>query len=187
MSAPNDSIHFPDLETERLILRQLKPADAEFIYGHFSDPAVTQFLMDEPPLSEPAQAQEIIEFYQDPEGKTYNRWGIVRKQDNQLIGTCGYHKWDRRFFRAEIGYDLSPSSWGQGYMTEALYAVIENGFGRMGLNRIGALVYTENVRSIKLLQKLGFQKEGVLRDYFYLAGQFYDHCLLALLRREWKL
>jgi [ribosomal protein S5]-alanine N-acetyltransferase len=187
MNAPSNGIHFPDLETERLFLRRLTSADAEFIYHHFSDPAVTQFLMDEPPLSEPVQAQGIIQFYQDPEGKTHNRWVIVCKQDNQLIGTCGYHKWDQRYFRAEIGYDLSPNSWGQGYMTEVLHAVIQNGFGRMGLNRIDALVYTENVRSMKLLQKLGFQKEGVLRDYFYLDGQFYDHYLLALLRREWKL
>ena len=187
MNAPNDGIHFPDLKTERLFLRQLAPTDTEFIYYHFSDPTVSQFLMDEPPLSNRAQALEIIEFYQDPEGKTYNRWGIVRKQDNQLIGTCGYHKWDQRYFRAEIGYDLSPTHWGQGYMTEALDAVIQNGFGRMGLNRIDAVVYTANVRSLKLLQKLGFQKEGVLRDYFYLDGQFYDHCLLALLRREWRL
>jgi ribosomal-protein-alanine N-acetyltransferase len=186
MNTPNDGIHFPDLETERLFLRQLMPADAEFIYRHFSDPAVTQYLMDEPPLSEPAQAQAMIQFYQDPAGKTYNRWGIVRKQDSQLIGTCGYHKWNQRCFRAEIGYDLSPARWGQGYMTEALSAVIQNGFGRMGLNRIEALVYAENVRSMKLLQGLGFQKEGLLRDYFYLDGQFYDHYLLALLRREWK-
>jgi ribosomal-protein-alanine N-acetyltransferase len=187
MNTPNEGIPFPNMETELLFLRLLKPADAEFIYHHFSNPAVTQFLMDEAPLSEPAQAQEIIQSYQDPEGKTYNRWGIVRKQDHQLIGTCGYHKWHRRYFRAEIGYDLSPASWGQGYMTEALSAVIQNGFERMGLNRIDALVYTENVRSMKLLQNLGFQKEGVLRDYFYLDGQFYDHCLLALLRSEWKL
>ena len=186
MNTPNDGTHFPDLETKRLLLRRLMPADAEFIYHHFSDPAVTRYLMDEPPLSEPAQAQEMIRLYQDPAGKTYNRWGIVREQDGQLIGTCGYHRWNRRFFRAEIGYDLSPTCWGQGYMTEALCAVIQNGFGRMGLNRIEALVYTENVRSIGLLQKLGFHKEGLLRDYFYRDGQFYDHHLLALLRREWR-
>lgn len=177
-------MNFPDSETERLYLRPLIPADAAFIYRHFSDPAVTRYLMDEPPLATPEQAEALIRFYQEPEGKSYNRWGIARKADGQLIGTCGYHNWNRRYFRAEIGYDLSPARWGRGYMREALQAVIQNGFGRMGLHRIEALVYTENVRSLKLLQKLGFQQEGVLRDYFYLDGRFYDHCLLALLKSD---
>jgi ribosomal-protein-alanine N-acetyltransferase len=61
MNAANDGIDFPDLESERLFLRQLGLADAEFVYRHFSDPAVTRFLMDEPPLSEPGQAQEMIQ------------------------------------------------------------------------------------------------------------------------------
>ena len=178
---------FPNLETERLILRPLTLEDADFVFQHFSDPAVTQYLMDEPPLTEYAQAQEIIRFYLEPAGKTYNRWGLVRKSDHQLIGTCGYHKWDKRYFRAEIGYDLSPGFWGQGYMAEALRAVLQNGFERMGLNRIDALVSIENDRSVRLLQQAGFKLEGILRDYFFLDGKFYDHYLFALLQKEWNL
>ena len=177
---------FPALETERLLLRRLTSDDADFIFQHFSDPQVTQYLLDEPPLTDYEQALEIIEFYAQPAGKSYNRWGIVRRADDQLIGSCGYHKWERRCFRAELGYDLSPAYWGQGYMAEALTAVISHGFTGMALNRIDALVYPDNIRSVRLLQKLGFQIEGTLRDYFYLAGQFYDHHLLALLRRDWR-
>jgi ribosomal-protein-alanine N-acetyltransferase len=103
-----------------------------------------------------------------------------------LIGTVGYHKWEKAYFRAEIGYDLSPDCWGQGYMTEALRAVISHGFERMGLNRIDALVYIHNDRSTQLLQRLGFRQEGLLRDYFCLNGIFFDHYLFALLRREWE-
>jgi ribosomal-protein-alanine N-acetyltransferase len=179
-------INFPTLETERLILRQMTLEDADFIFQHFSASAVSQYLMDEPPMTEYAQALEIIEFYLEPEGKTHNRWVIIRKSDRQPIGTCGFHKWDKRYFRAEIGYDLSPSFWGQGYMMESMRAVISNGFEQMGLNRIEALVYVENHRSIQLLQRLGFKQEGVLRDYFYLDGKFYDHSLFALLQSEWK-
>jgi ribosomal-protein-alanine N-acetyltransferase len=177
---------FPSLETERLILRQLTHEDVDFVFRHFSDSAVTQYLMDEPPVTEYAQAQEIIQFYSESAGKTHNRWVMIRKSDHQPIGTCGYHKWARRYFRAEIGYDLGPGFWGQGYMTEALRAVISNGFERMGLNRIEALVYVENDRSIRLLQRLGFKQEGMLRDYYYLDGEFYDHYLFALLHGEWK-
>jgi ribosomal-protein-alanine N-acetyltransferase len=182
----NTPANFPILQTERLILRQLTMEDIDFIFQHFRDPRVTQYLMDEPPLEDYAQAKEIIEFYLEPEGKTYNRWGIVQKADNLLIGTCGYHKWSTAYCRAEIGYDLSPACWGQGYMTEALRAVIGNGFERMGLNRVDALVYTKNDASIHLLKKLGFKQEGLLRDYFCLDGNFYDHYLFALLQREWE-
>jgi [ribosomal protein S5]-alanine N-acetyltransferase len=177
--------YFPALQTDRLILRPLNLEDLEFVFQHFRDPRVTQYLMDEPPVADYAQAQAIIEFFREPEGKTHNRWGLVRKADQRLIGTVGYHHWEKAYFRAEIGYDLQPDCWGQGYMTEALRAVLQNGFERMGLNRIDALVYLDNDRSKHLLERLGFRPEGILRDYFCLDGVFYDHYLLALLRREY--
>lgn len=179
-------ILFPALETDRLILRQLTLEDTPFVFQHFSDPLVTQYLMDEPPLTDEDQAKDIIHFYAEPEGKTHNRWGIVRKADQRLIGTCGFHRWEKAYYRTDLGYDLSPDCWGQGYMTEALRAVIKNGFERMQLNRMDAYVYVHNHRSLNLLDKFGFKKEGLLRDYFYLDGIFYDHYLLGLLRRDWE-
>ena len=111
---------FPALKTERLLLRQMTIEDTDFVFRHFSDAAVNQYLLDEPPVTTVAQAREIIQFYLEPEGKTHNRWIMVRKSDQQPIGTCGFHKWDKRYFRAEIGYDLSPAFWRQGYMLEAV-------------------------------------------------------------------
>jgi [ribosomal protein S5]-alanine N-acetyltransferase len=178
--------YFPDLETDRMYLRQLTLDDTEFMFKQFSDPQVCQYLMDEPPVKDRAEAQEIIKMFLEPEGKTHNRWGMIRKTDNQLIGTCGFHHWEKSYFRAEIGYDLTPDCWGQGYMTEALRAMIKNGFDRMGLNRMDAMVYVGNDRSLQVLKKQGFKEEGILRDYFYLEGVFYDHYLLSLLRREWQ-
>lgn len=70
-------------------------------------------------------------------------------------------------------------------MSEALHAVLSHGFEHMELNRIDALVYVENERSIQLLQKLGFKQEGLLRDYFYLDGKFYDHYIFALLKKDY--
>ncbi len=75
MTTTDDLKDFPSLETERLILRQLNMEDADFIFRHFSDPAVSRYLMDELPPADYAQAQEIVEFYREPEGKTSNRWG----------------------------------------------------------------------------------------------------------------
>lgn len=182
----NSELFFPELETERLHLRQLTMDGLDFVYRHFSNPRVAEFLLDEPPLSDISEAREIIEFYQQPETKSLNRWGISLKTNGQLVGTCGFHKWNKRDLHAEIGYDLSPDFWGQGFMTEALRAVIQNGFGRMRLNRIEAIVYPENQKSLHLLHKLGFQTEGLLREYHHLNGKFYDHYILSLLKRDWK-
>jgi len=176
--------YFPTLETERLILRPLTREDTDFVFQHFGNPAVTRYLLDEPPVSEYSQAEEIVRFYADPKGKTHNRWTLVRKSDRQPIGTVGYHKWVKQYFRAEIGYDLYPDLWGQGYMLETLRVVLAHGFEQMGLNRIEALVYVENDRSIQLLQKLGFKQEGLLRDYFYQGGKFYDHYIFAFLKND---
>ncbi len=177
--------YFPDLQTDRLILRSICNEDADFVFRHFSDPLVTQYLMDEPPVANFEEARAIVHFYLDPETKNHNRWIILRKVDQRPIGTCGFHKWDQAHFRAEIGYDLAADCWGQGFMTEALRLIISNAFTRMKLNRIDALVYIGNLGSIAVLQKMGFKQEGVLRDYFCLNHTFYDHMVFGLLHRDW--
>jgi ribosomal-protein-alanine N-acetyltransferase len=175
----------PSLKTERLILRPLSLLDLEFVFHHFSDPEVNRYLLDEEPVTTREQAQAIIDFYSLPERKSYNRWVILKKTDARAIGTCGYHQWQVVHHRAEIGYDLEKASWQQGIMTEALRAMLSYGFERMGLNRVEALVYIENDASIRLLERLGFQKEGLLRQYFRREDTYYDHWLLSLLKVEW--
>jgi len=176
---------FPPLETDRLVLKSLSAEDLDFIYQHFSNPDIYRFLVDEEPISTRAQAQSIIDFYSEPTGKTFNRWVLVLKSVGRPIGTCGYHQWEKNHHRAEIGYDLEKSSWRQGLMTEVLEIVIDFGFEKMLLNRIGAMVHPENEASLRLLESLNFQKEGLLRDYYFQNGKFYDHWLLTLLKKEW--
>jgi ribosomal-protein-alanine N-acetyltransferase len=178
---------FCDIETERLFLRKLGDQDLEFVFKQFSDPLVSQYLYDEAPLVDKSGAKEIINFFKEQDGKSYNRWGMVIKNTSEMIGTIGFHHWDKERFHAEIGYDLYPDWWGKGFMTEAMMAVLCHGFEVMNLNRIEAFIYPENERSMNLAKKFGFQMEGILRDYFYLNGQFYDHVVLSLLKREWKL
>ncbi len=181
MDASDD---FGALETARLLLRPLAAGDLEFIFQHFSDPEVGRYLLDEDPLTTRKEAQAIVDFYVSPGPKTYNRWVIVRKLDLQAVGTCGFHRWNKAHCRAEIGYDLARPAWRQGFMTEALTAVLEYGFTQMQLHRIEALVHPENAASIRLLERLEFQKEGLLRHYFRQGDTYYDHWLLALLRTE---
>jgi len=101
-----------------------------------------------------------------------------------LIGTCGYYDWNKTAQRAEIGYDLDPAYWGQGIMNEALRVVLKHGFEEMRLNRIQAIIDSRNVRSLRLVQRLGFKKEGVFRQRSYFNGQFRDDVCFSLLKKE---
>ena len=107
------------------------------------------------------------------------------KADHELMGTCGYYDWNKTVRRAEIGYDLNPTYWGRGIMTEALHAVLKHGFEEMDLNRIQAIIDSKNTRSMKLVKRLGFKKEGVLRQRSFFNGEFRDDVCFSLLKREW--
>ena len=182
----NNTPVFSDLETERLWLRQIDMAHKEDIFRQFSSAEVSRYLLDEEPFTSVQEAEGLISWYTEPLPRDHHRWVLLRKADGAFVGTCGFHRWDTDNNIAEIGYDLFPSCWGQGYMNEALNAAIEHGFTAMGLNRIQAFVYPQNQRSARLLQRLGFQKEGVFRDKHLFRGVYYDHLVFSLLRREWR-
>ncbi len=177
---------YPRLETERLVLRALRMDDAGFILKEYGDPVVTYYMRDEDPLQNLEQAEEMLRPLQTP-GKLphFKWWGIEFKAEGCLIGTCGYCRWDQHHCRAEIGYDLWIDYWGRGIMPEAIRALIQFGFEKMNLNRIEATTHTENVRSQRVLHKLGFQKEGILREYYCRDGIYNDQVLFSLLRSEW--
>jgi len=178
---------YPRLETERLILRWLQIGDADFILKEWGDLEVTYYMRDEEPLKTREQAEEMLRHLQKP--KTYHEmrwWGIGLKPEGNLIGTIGYYKWDKPHHHAEVGYDMWPDYWGQGLMPEALRVVVQYGFEEMELNRIEATTHTENQRSQRVLAKLGFQNEGVLREYYCRDGIYNDQIQFSLLRREWK-
>lgn len=178
---------FSNLETSRLFLRNVKIKDTDFIYDLFSNEVVCQYLYDEALYTRKEDAIEFIEWNQNPEEKGYNRWVLIEKEDGQTkIGTCGYDSWDQVNHIAEIGYDLLPTKWGKGYMTEALTCAIENGFEKMGLNRINAFVALGNIDSVKLLEKLGFVMEGIYREKHLFEGKYYDHYSFSLLKRDWQ-
>lgn len=179
---------YPKLETARLVLRAMRMEDADFLLKEWSDPLVTQLMCDEEPLQTREQAEEFLRPFQTPEKIPNSKWwGIELKMDGHLIGTCGYFCWNRQHHRAEIGYDLCPLFWGQGLMPEALRALIRYGYEEMNLNRIEAVTHIENQRSQRVLAKLGFKLEGVLREYFCRDGIFNDQAQYSLLRREWML
>jgi ribosomal-protein-alanine N-acetyltransferase len=179
---------FPHLETERLYLRQLSSSDAKDVFEIFSDEEVTKYY-DLTTFTSIERAERFInrmnEKFATNEGI---RWAIALKSTNRLIGTCGYNAVysSNRHRRAIIGYELKREHWRQGYMSEALHATSEYGFGDLQLNRLEALVLPGNERSFQVLSKLGFVAEGILREYGFWENKFWDMRCFSLLKREWQ-
>ncbi|SDS12259.1 ribosomal-protein-alanine N-acetyltransferase [Paenibacillaceae bacterium GAS479] len=158
---------FVALNTPRLHLRRLKLEDAPDMYAYFSLDEVTEYY-DLETFTELRQAEEQIRrFNERIDSGISLRWGITLRGEDRLIGTCGYHNWQREHSRAEIGYELHPHFWQKGYMTEAVSAILEFGFESMGLNRAEAFIDPDNISSRRLLEKCGLKEEGLLRDYFF--------------------
>ena len=154
---------FIDLETERLILKNISMDDREFVFSHFSDSEVNKYLFDTETVTDMQGADEIVEFYLKPEPRSWHRWVIIRKDDGMKMGTCGVHLWDQKEHKVEVGYDLSKEFWGKGYMQEAMKEVISFATDKMKVKEITACIYVDNERSMNLAENLGF----VLKDTNY--------------------
>jgi len=177
---------FPELNTNRLFLREISQEDAEAIFDYFSMDIVTEYY-DLETFDEIIEAKQLIKAFRHRylENKAI-RWGIVLKGENRLIGTCGFHSIEFEHDKLEIGYELHPTYWKRGIMTEAITAIIKIGFESMNANRIEAFYDPDNVASEQLLKKVGFQKEGVLRERFFEKGQYVDATVASYLRRDYK-
>lgn len=177
---------FPVLETERFILREIELADAEEIFHYFSKVEVTKYY-DLDSFTVLSQANEIIKRwakrYEKNEGI---RWGIATKNDNKIIGSCGYHNWEKEHFKAEIGFEVTPAYWRKGVMTEVLKPIMQYGFEQMELNRIEAFYDPANIASKSTLEKAGFIFEGVLRKSAFEKGQFCDAAVCSILREDYS-
>lgn len=179
---------FPTLHTQRLVLREIVPADAPALLAVHGDAESMRWFGSDP-LPDLAAAEALVETFagwrRQPNPGT--RWGIAWREDaDRLLGSCGLWSWNRAWRRCTTGYELHPSVRGQGLMDEALRAILAQGFGAMGLNRVEALVHPENAPSLRVLQRLGFQSEGLLREVCYWRGQYHGMFSMALLAREWR-
>ncbi|MBT2683423.1 GNAT family N-acetyltransferase [Bacillus sp. ISL-37] len=175
---------FPILEADRLILREITEEDAEDLFINFSNDDVMKHYGSER-LENIEEARGFVHSFHNSfnEGKGM-RWGIQLKNNNSLLGTVGFHAVSLKHRRAEIGYELNPTYWGKGLAKEAIGKAVEYGLNEMNLERIGAIVFLENTTSNELLLKLGFKKEGILRNYMVQAGVSYDTNVYSLLARK---
>jgi [ribosomal protein S5]-alanine N-acetyltransferase len=182
---PVDLSLFPVLRTERLLLRELSPADAADVFVFRGDPEVQKYNSE--PVRDVAAALAFIEELRmgRAEQKSLS-WAVTLGEGKPVISDVGFYYWNSYHCRAEIGYELARSRWGLGIGSEAVAEVIRFGFEQLGLNRIEAATIADNVESVGLLVKLGFKLEGLRRQYSWEEdGRFHDSAMYALLKQDW--
>ncbi len=181
-----DGNELPTLAAPRVALRWLTEADAGALFGIFSNPTVMRY-WSTLPMSNIAQARKLVADIQEGfRTRRLFQWGVVRLEDDVVIGTCTLFAINESQGRAELGYALGHEYWGHGYMKEALTALVDFAFGKLGMRRLEADVDPRNAGSLHAIERLGFRREGVLRERWKVNGELQDSVVLGLLSHEWR-
>jgi ribosomal-protein-alanine N-acetyltransferase len=176
---------FPTLTTSRLVLRQPKPGDADDIFVFRSDPEVQKY--NGVPMTDIAEYQHMLQFSRDQfAAREGLLWAVVLREEQKVVGLVGF-SYDSYHARASLGYDIAREYWGRGIASEALEAVLRFGFEQLALNRIEAETIVDNLPSVRVLEKLGFEREGVRKAYSLEDdGLYHDDAIYALLRSQYS-
>lgn len=176
---------FPILHTPRLRLRPIGQHDADTLHAILADEETMRYY-GSPPHRTLAETDALIATIAARIARReLLRWGLTRRDDDRLLGSCSLHAFDLGRHRAETGYALHRDAWGQGLMAEALTAILGYAFGPLRLHRVEAIIDDANGRSKGLLLKLGFVYEGALRERYPRGNGFVDEHYYGLLAREW--
>lgn len=176
----------PELQTPRLLLRKVRPEDAADMFEYASDPETTREVTWETHTSIEASKAFIDYTIKKYVNKQVSEWGLVLKENNKFIGTCGFVYWNPAHAKAEIGYALSRKYWGRGLMPEAVAAVMKFGFEKMKLHRLEARCNDTNPGSERVMIKSGMKYEGLLRDSMCEKGSFKNLKMYAILEGEYR-
>lgn len=174
----------PELQTPRLRLRTIRRDDLDAVYALHADRRAMRY-WSFAPWTEPRQAQEWFE-QRLHQGQTEEAWpwGVSLTDAATLIGFVTLFSVQRSQCRAEIGYLLGSPYWGRGYAQEALRAALGYGFDALELERVEADIDPRNTASCRLVERLGFRREGLLRERWRVGGEVCDTALYGLLQRE---
>ena len=176
----------PTINAGRVTLRWITEKDVDVLYRIFSHTEVMQY-WSTPPLADRNAAVKLLhEIHDGFRRQALLKWGIARRTDDALIGTATLFNLDFSNHRAEIGYGLDRAHWGNGYINEALQALLAYAFEELALHRIEADVDPRNTTSIRTVERLGFKQEGYLRERWQVNGEIQDSLFYGLLRPDWE-
>lgn len=178
---------FPEMESERLIYREVNLEDVENIFKIYSDPEVAKYDWYKPIVTKDDAVSIINRYSKEFKNKEEITWGVARKSDNKIIGYCCLGSFNDDSIRSEIGYGFNRDEWNKGYATEAIKVLVKFGFEVMSLNRIEAQVTLGNDFSVKALKKANFLQEGIVRERTIMKGEFVDDVILAIIKKDYRL
>ena len=183
MLSPNFS-PFPEMQTERLLLRRMTPNDAEEILYLRSNDDVMKYI-DRERTRSIEDAKIFLKKIEDSiDSNNGIMWGITLKDEpGKLIGNIGYWRLIKEHYRAEVGYMLNPSFWNKGIMKEALLRLIDFAFAEMNLHSIEANINPGNKASATLLESTGFIKEAYFKEDYFFNGGFHDTIIYSRLKQ----
>jgi len=172
---------FPRLQAGVFVLREVELNDAPAWFAWAADPEVVLPTSADLMTGESAARQTIRHIRAAFRNKTMVRWAIAPPSGGPAIGTIGLFAFEWKDRRAEVGYVLDRASWGKGAMGASLAAVVSYAFETLDLHRLEATVLAGNERSVKVLEGAGFEREGLLRGYKKVRGEFRDFWMYSLL------
>ncbi|WP_369348725.1 GNAT family N-acetyltransferase [Stenotrophomonas sp. JAG2] len=174
------------LESARLVLTPIRATDAQALFAIQSDRAGMRY-WNHPAWTDLKQAYvQILDDLAALDAGTQLKLAIRERVDGPLLGIVVVFAIDETSRRGEIGYHLAPSAQGKGYMHEALSRFVAYLFDVLRLRRLEAEIDPRNAPSAKVLERLGFQREGLLRERWRVAGEVSDSAVYGLLAREWQ-
>ncbi|GAB5492472.1 MAG: GNAT family N-acetyltransferase [Phototrophicaceae bacterium] len=178
---------FPQLETERCILREITEDDLQDMFEFMSDGKVTQYLPWNTATTLEMPRKYIDRYQTIFAEQTGVIWGIINKEHNKMMGTCLLFNFNLPHFRAELGYALGSSWWRQGFMLEVTSRVVDYAFTNLHFHSLEAHIDPNNIGSESLLKKLGFVQEAYFREDYYDKDTetFTDTAIFSLLETGW--
>ncbi|MFK8040221.1 MAG: GNAT family N-acetyltransferase [Rickettsiaceae bacterium] len=171
---------FPVFDLVDIVLREIREGDAQDYFNYMSREEMAQFLSDQTSPKTLDHAISEVRYWSSLfQLKRSFYWAIARKCDDKMIGTIGFNYISTPHAKANISYDLDYDFWGKGIMSRSMNAVLKFAELNLKLVRIDAHLITTNVRSINLLRRYGFMREGVMKKFEFIDGKYKDYYLYA--------
>lgn len=164
-------------------LRSLRKSDATRICGIVNEPEIRRAMVT---IKYPFAETDALRFIEKSDSLHTRRFGLVGENQDEILGSVSLLEIDADHSQAELSFFISKEASGRGLTTEAAKLALKFAFESLGLNRIYAFHLVENSASAKILAKLGFTNEGVLRERVKIEGRFYDVKMSSFLKNEWN-
>ena len=178
--------NIPTLKTERLILRKITVKDVDDVYEYSSDPDTSKYLLWSPHPDRYYTIEYVTYLKTRYRSGDFFDWGIIDRETNKMIGTCGFTRFEYNHNSAEVGFVLNKKYHGKGIATEAAREVLKFGFENLALNRIECKYIVGNNASRRVMDKLSMTFEGIVREGMLVKGTYRDIGVCSLLRKEYE-